>query len=136
MTPQQLSDIHAASFIQPRPWSAAEFSGLLQSENSLLCHQAGGFALGRVAGDEMELLTIAVDPAHRRRGIASQLMQKLEAAALDKSVTTVFLEVAQSNPHAIALYHGCGFAQVGLRKNYYTNASGQPVNAIVMSKTL
>lgn len=136
MTPQQLSDIHAASFTHPRPWSADEFSDLLQSPNSILCHQAGGFALGRIAGDEMELLTIATAPEYRRRGIASQLMQKLEAAALGKSVTTVFLEVAQGNPHAIALYHRCGFAQVGLRKNYYTSPSGQSVSAIVMSKTL
>ena len=40
-----------------------------------LIHPLGGMILGRVAADEAEILTLAVAPAQRRRGIGSALLR-------------------------------------------------------------
>ena len=79
------------------------------------------------APDEAELLNLAVDPACRRNGVASALLENLERHATG----TVFLEVAEPNEPAIALYKHHGWVQTGIRKGYYQQGS---VNAIVMKK--
>jgi ribosomal-protein-alanine N-acetyltransferase len=78
-----------------------------------------GFVLARVAADEAEIVTLAVRPAARGRGLGRALLQ----AAIDKArslgADTMFLEVGADNPQALALYAGLGFAKVGARKAYY-----------------
>ena len=97
----ELATIHGASFsFAPRPWSAAEFESLLISPNVKLFQQTGGFAIFRFAGPEAELLTIAVDPALRRQGIAKRLMLAGHDSAKSAGVEEIFLEVSQENPHA------------------------------------
>ena len=64
---------------------------------------AAGFALSRGAADEEELLLIAVDPAHRRRGIGGALLERLVADARTRGVTRLFLEMREGNT-AEALY--------------------------------
>ena len=83
MTPEALAALHALAFTDtPRPWSAAEFAALLAEPSTLLVARTEGFALGRVAGPEAELLTLAV--ASRRRGGAGsggRCVAAFEAAA-------------------------------------------------------
>ena len=83
MAPEALAALHARAFAGgvPRPWSAAEFAALVGEAATLIAARDGGFALGRVAGPEAELLTLAVDPDARRRGIGSALVAAFEAAA-------------------------------------------------------
>jgi ribosomal-protein-alanine N-acetyltransferase len=89
---------------------------------------AAGFCAWRQAGpDEAELLNLAVDPASRRRGVASALLTALEREASGQ----LFLEVAEPNLPAIALYEHHGWVRNGVRKGYYRQGS---VNAIVMQK--
>jgi ribosomal-protein-alanine N-acetyltransferase len=65
-------------------------------------------------------MNVAVDPAYRRRGIASRLMHDLfERADRDRPFT---LEVRVSNAGAIALYERYGFKHSGIRPRYYNNA--------------
>jgi [ribosomal protein S18]-alanine N-acetyltransferase len=68
-----------------------------------------------VASDEREILNLAVDPAFRRRGVASLLVRRF----LEDFAGTVFLEVRASNQAARKFYEELGFRQVGLRRGYY-----------------
>jgi ribosomal-protein-alanine N-acetyltransferase len=88
---------------------------------------AGFCCWRRTAPGEAELLNIAVDPAFRRRGVASALLEALSAQAQG----TVFLEVAEPNTAAITLYRRHGCEQVGLRIGYYGQGT---INGIVMKK--
>lgn len=136
MTPAQLAAIHAKSFTEPHLWSAQAFSDLLENDAVFLCTCKHGFALGRVAGPEVELLTIAVDPTCQRQGLALGLMQAFETCAKDKGAQDAFLEVAETNHPAIGLYRRIGFIEAGHRKNYYASPKGTRITAIVMKKTL
>jgi ribosomal-protein-alanine N-acetyltransferase len=136
MTSERLAEIHAACFVRPRPWGAQEFRDLLASDTVFTSEDTHGFALGRVAGPEVELLTLAVDPDHRRRGIAARLMQDFIDQAKNKGASDAFLEVAKDNDAAIALYRHFGFVKAGFRKDYYADAGGTHVTALVMTKAL
>jgi ribosomal-protein-alanine N-acetyltransferase len=126
------SDFSAIACIQFRSpetaqWPLGDYSGypLLLA----LCNdQTAGFCSWRQsAPDEAEILNIAVDPAYRRRGVASALLEALCREAQG----TIFLEVAEPNLPAIALYKKHGWEYSGLRTGYYDHGS---VNAVVMKK--
>nr|WP_207186589.1 GNAT family N-acetyltransferase [Rhodobaculum claviforme] len=111
--------MHAAAFVHPRPWDAAEFAALLRQPHSLLEGAEDGFVLLRVLADEAEVLTLAVAPHARRRGLATGLLARAMARAADHGARAAFLEVAAGNAAARALYARAGFEQVGLRAGYY-----------------
>ena len=136
MTPDQLAALHEKCFETPRPWRAGEFADLLKSPQVFLIAQANGFALGRVAGPEVELLTLAVDPSVRRRGIGWALLTEIEKTARQNHAKQIFLEVSENNGAAITLYHKAGYRKAGLRKDYYKGLSGQNVDALVLSRDL
>ena len=81
--------------------------------------RVAGFVIGRPAGDEFEILNIAVARECRRRRIATRLV----AAAVDHARTAgavqAYLEVRASNEAGIALYTRLGFRTLGCRPNYY-----------------
>lgn len=137
MNPEDLAAIHALCFTSaPRPWSAAEFSGLIGSNGSVLVEGPDSFALGRLVGPEAELLTLAVAPSQRRRGIAIRLLDALHTSLSKLGAQEIFLEVAEKNDPALALYEKVGYRQIGRRKGYYT-ATGEPaVDAILLSRKL
>lgn len=136
MNPQQLANLHARCFTVPRPWSAAEFSAILETTGIFLCSRTQGFLIGRMAGPEVELLTLAVDPVERRKGIARSLLQEFEKSAAYRGAQSAFLEVAEQNFSAILLYKNAGYAQLGSRKDYYKGLTGQKQAALVFSKKL
>ncbi|MDP0928356.1 GNAT family N-acetyltransferase [Paracoccus onubensis] len=119
MTPGQLSALHARCFTIPRPWSADEFAALLETRGCFLLTRPNGFLLGRAIADEAELLTLAVDPATRRKGIGRGLVREFVLAAQAKDAGHLFLEVASDNLPAQALYAALGWQQAGRRPDYY-----------------
>lgn len=127
-----MAALHAACFTRPRPWSGAEFAGLLADAAVFAVTRPGGFVLGRAVLDEAELLTIAVDPALRRQGAGRALLAAFEAAAAARGASRAFLEVAADNVAALALYHGAGWAEAGRRRGYY----GPGIDALVLAKPL
>jgi len=133
MTPEALAALHAAAFSVPRPWSAAEFADFLAQPGCFLLVEPEGFLLGRVVAGEAELLTLAVAPEARRRGIGKRLVAGFLDESRRRGAETAFLEVAADNASAIALYEGVGFVTVGRRKAYYTCPNGSRVDALVMS---
>ncbi len=136
MTPPEMATLHAACFTTPRPWRAAEFSALLAAKGVFLCTEPSGFLLGRIAGPEAEILTLAVHPKARRHGIGRALLASFEATARQKGAEHLFLEVAADNRAAIALYHLAGYTESGWRRDYYATPTGEKVSARVMARVL
>jgi ribosomal-protein-alanine N-acetyltransferase len=87
-----------------------------------------GFAMVRSVADEAELLLLAVDPACRRRGIASALLRAVIAEAQAGGIADLHLEVRAGN-EAVNLYVAQGFAKVGERRGYYRGKTGQVFDA-------
>ena len=56
--------------------------------------------------------SLAVSHAHRRRGIAQQLMHAAEELAQEWGYNAVLLEVAQSNERALRFYRRRGYRMV------------------------
>lgn len=102
-------------------WVAASVEGLI------------GFVVGRRLADEMEILNLAVEQAHRRRGVASRLLQTALGFGRARGAKRVCLEVRQSNAAAIAFYRRQGFVATGRRPRYY---SDPPEDALVLSREL
>lgn len=136
MTPEDLATLHSLCFTTPRPWTAAEFADLLGSNGIILAGDSRGFILGRIAGPEAELLTIAVAPDARKAGIGRDLVGQYHARASALGAEESFLEVAADNAPAIALYLASGYTQAGKRPRYYTTPDGQKRDALVFSRPL
>ncbi|MGL6211105.1 MAG: GNAT family N-acetyltransferase [Paracoccaceae bacterium] len=136
MTPDQMSALHHACFTVPRPWSADEITDLLASPHVFAIRESGGFAMGRVVVDEAELLTLAVDPGQRRKGIGARLVQAFLQEARDRGAARVFLEVVPDNHAAVSLYLQADFTVCGRRKGYYHPAEGPAQDALVMDRAV
>ncbi|MFE1402538.1 GNAT family N-acetyltransferase [Streptomyces sp. NPDC058770] len=69
-------------------------------------------AIGRcvVDGRWAGFMAVEVDPAHRRRGLATAVMTALARRALDEGASAAWLQVESDNEAARALYDGMGFA--------------------------
>ena len=89
-----------------------------------------GYAGLHVVLDEGYIDNVAVEEAARRHGVASALLDVFCRFG-QANLAFLTLEVRASNAAAIALYQKHGFAQVGLRKNYYTNPRE---DAIIMTR--
>lgn len=136
MTPDALARIHAACFDTPPPWPAPEIAAVLSGPGAYLCEEAGGFAIGRVIADEAELLTLAVAPVARRRGLGRRLLARIIEEAAARGARTLFLEVAAQNDAAISLYLAEGFVESGRRRGYYRRPGLPPVDALVLTRVL
>ena len=128
--PAVLARLHAECFTES--WSVESFAALLVQPATFALIANDGFILVRVAGDESEVLTLAVRPAARRRGIASALLIEAAKQAEEQGARAIFLEVGATNSPAIALYKRYGFAQVGCRKAYYAVPGGGRQDALVL----
>jgi ribosomal-protein-alanine N-acetyltransferase len=136
---RRLAQLHAASF--HRGWGEGEFEQMLREHNTLLhrLRQGSsviGFAVSRLAADEAEILSIAVAPGHRGRGLSRNLFLTHLGHLAGRGVRTVFLEVEENNQPARKLYERAGFAVAGRRERYYKEAGGVELNALVMRRDL
>ncbi|RLQ22617.1 GNAT family N-acetyltransferase [Seongchinamella sediminis] len=114
-----------------RRWLQAPHGSLLVAERDstllgyglIWCHR--GTRLAR-------LYSLAVDPAARGQGVASGLLQALEAAAARRGRLFMRLEVAASNSAAIRLYENSGYRAFGAYPHYYEDEG----DALRMQKTI
>jgi ribosomal-protein-alanine N-acetyltransferase len=136
---ERLAAVHAKAF--DSSWSADDISRLMHILGgfSLIAEDDGGvvgFILARAIGGEGEILTLAIAPWARRRGLASQLVEAVAAEARRRGAATLFLEVAADNAAARGLYGRLGFEEAGLRRAYYARAGAPAADALVLRRTL
>lgn len=117
-------------------WTEAQYQAILSPTpdalaRSLLTASTStslvGFAVVKLAGDEAELETIAVDPSHRRSGIGRALGAAVIAWAWQRGALRMELEVRTSSEGAIALYRSLGFTITGRRARYYAQPEDDAV---------
>lgn len=129
-----LAAVHAQAFAAS--WDAQAFTDLMDGPGVfgfLAANDApAGLVLCRAVADELEVLTVAVAPAARRRGVAKALMSAAMDAGRAAGSAQAFLEVAVDNMEAVGLYAGLGFRRSGLRKGYYDRGKAGRVDALVM----
>ena len=80
-----------------------------------------GYCVISRAADEGEIVSVAIAPSKRGRGYGSLLLTDVFALEKEKGISTIFLEVRQSNAPAMALYEKIGFYPVGIRPKYYAD---------------
>jgi [ribosomal protein S18]-alanine N-acetyltransferase len=117
----QVIAIERRSF--PTPWSLAMFV--------LELSKPSGICLAAMRGERLvaylvcsrydqvwHLMNVAVEPAERRQGIATALVERLFERA-DRPHEQYTLEVRPSNAPGIAMYERLGFTRSGFRRGYY-----------------
>ena len=130
-----IAALHKASF--QRGWGEEEVYSLLIDKN-VIAHRAvtgrvmAAFILSRLAAGEAEILSIAIAPKQRGRGLSRPLLDLNLRRLAGLGARTVFLEVDENNAPARALYRRAGFADVGRRKSYYQSGA----NALVLRRDL
>jgi ribosomal-protein-alanine N-acetyltransferase len=152
--------LHRRCFSGNAMWSARAFAHALNDDRFVLLHapwppatvgraevdEPGGFVLGRVAVDEADMLTLAIQPALRRRGMARALVTRFEATMRARGARMGYLEVAEDNLPGRALYRAAGWEEAGRRPGYYRAAKAagpgaaavpaSGVDAVLMRKRL
>ena len=126
----QLSDLAAIEAIEqrayPTPWSKSMFASELAKPTSICLGAFEGVDLiGYVINsryvDAWHVMNVAVDPDCQRRGVATQLLERLFELTRDDERRGYTLEVRVSNEAAIRLYEQLGFEPRGIRRGYYTD---------------
>ena len=135
---ETMAQVHATAFASS--WSAEDILRFAEEPGgfALVAETAAGmagFILWRVMAGEAEILTLAVRPRSRRRGIARSLVETALALAA-QTAGAMLLEVADDNPGALALYARIGFKTVGRRAGYYARSGVASVDAVVMRRAL
>ena len=127
--------VERASF--PDPYSLEVLSYLIKA------HQGHFFVAadhGRIVGyisasedaGQGHVLSIAVDPHHRRLRIATALLATVTAKLAEEGVELMRLEVRRGNTAAIAFYKQMGYRESGEVRHYY--ADGE--DALVLARSM
>lgn len=131
--PLTLADLAAIERIErhayPTPWSRSMFAGEIAKQSSVCLGAVDREDAGRLVGyliisryaDAWHIMNIAIDEAYRRRGIATQLLNRLFEVTSTDDRRGYTLEVRVSNGEAIKLYEQLGFVARGIRRGYYTD---------------
>lgn len=119
-----IREIEEACFAQPWSTESIRHDALDNPISRWLALDDGTGEILAYAGmwlvlDEGHVLNVAVRPDVRRRGYGRLVFTSLIDTAMENGMTLMTLEVRRSNVAAQALYHACGFRDVGYRKRYY-----------------
>lgn len=117
------------------PWTEGMFISQLrfreQAINLVLVEEGivVGYAAAWIAYDEIHLLSIAVAPAARRRGLGGEILGAVMDRGMARCADRVILEVREGNAAARAFYRVHGFVDIGMRRRYYSDTDE---DAIIM----
>lgn len=139
LRPLTSSDLEAVHRIEcsahTHPWSRQLFEDCLNSHQHclVLCleQRIVCYCVISAAGGDAELLNITTAPQWQGRGLARLTLSYLQSR-LKAFADTLYLEVRKSNTRAINLYQELGFAELGIRANYYPADKGRE-DAIIMA---
>ena len=137
----EVSRIHLISFAEgwsggmiERILSTTDTYGLVARDRRTWC--IAGFVLLRITVDECEILSLAVAPKLRGKGVGGLTLDGAIRKAMELGSRSLFLEVAEDNHIAMGLYLSREFISVGRRPGYYSNKDGTRTAAVTMSRTL
>ncbi|CTQ48971.1 ribosomal-protein-alanine N-acetyltransferase [Jannaschia donghaensis] len=126
-----MARLHAAAFEGAARWSVDGFQDILHDPLVFVAATTCGFVVGRAVADEAELLTIVVDGPGRGRGVGRGLVDDFAAEARRRGASQAFLEVAEDNSAARALYDSTGWHVAGRRPGYYGG-----IDALILRRAL
>jgi len=127
-----IAELEAASF--PSAWKREFFSSelVMAGRFNLVVETPDGHLVGYLFTmhylDELHVNKVAIDPEWRRFGLATKLMERCFTFASDNGITTITLEVRESNHPARSLYGHLGFTEAYVRPRYYPEGE----SAVVM----
>jgi ribosomal-protein-alanine N-acetyltransferase len=124
---EQIVPIESELFAGDPPWSADEFRSELAGVTETRWYtvaedesgELAGYAGLRVVDGTADVQTIAVAPAHQRRGLGTMLLDALIDEARRRRATEMLLEVRADNQPALALYQRHGFERIARRRGYF-----------------
>ena len=135
---EEIAGLHAKLFSPA--WDANAIKALLEHPAATSLIAVAGppgapktviaFVIGQLAADEAEILSIGVSPNWQRVGLATGLLEGLARAARRGDAKRIFIEVAEDNAPALALYRKLGFVETGRRKRYYERPGGKSADAL------
>ena len=138
-----MAGIYAESFDNSQPRLTIEQYlrppgtwGLIAWVQSDRNNTPAGYVLTRNAADEAEVFSIGVAHMFRRNGVGTTLLATMEEIARVRGAYSVFLEVGINNYAGRALYRKSGYEVIGQRPDYYLNAVGKRLTALVLRKRL
>lgn len=124
----QIDDLEQVMVIENEnfssPWTETGFFSFLIRQDAMFLvaeedEQILGYCGVLTVLDEGDITNVSVDKKRQGQGIGRALVQGLIEKTRETGVTTLHLEVRESNASAIALYTKMGFEKIGVRKNYY-----------------
>lgn len=132
----RISELEKECFPQ-EPWSYRMLADSFENENfiGVLCDDGGeiaGYGGLTLGYDTADIDNIAVSESYRGGGIGGAMLEWLVAAAAERGMTRVFLEVRVSNSRAMALYLKHNFKGVYARTRYYTDGE----DCLVMARDI
>lgn len=121
----RILEIERAAFAQ-EPYTRAIFRGLYAECGELflvakLVRRVAGYIATCAEDGRAEIISVAVDPEHRRKGIAAALLEHTLKRLRASSVRSVELMVRVDNEAAIRFYRRFGFRRVQEVPGYYEN---------------
>ena len=129
-----MAAIHKTAFATS--WTSEDMVSHCQKDFCLgIGEPLQAFAIIQHVADQAEILTIVTAPQYRKKGLAKRLLSEIEYELGKAGVEIIFLEVAEDNPSAIALYKRCGYEQFGKRPAYYKRPNGR-IAALTYRKKL
>ena len=103
---------------------------ILSDTDSIYNYMDGDKVLGcleiRLVDGVLDIMNLFVNEEDRRKGIATELMNKM---IQEENYSRIMLEVNENNDSAIRLYNKLGFKEISLRDRYYGEDT-----AIIMEK--
>jgi len=133
---KDIVEIEYRSFPYPYPASVLVTYLTLFPRYFLVCEYCSkviGYIVGVVSKDGYgHIISVAVDPEFRGRGVGRSLMESLESRMFGDGIRRFRLEVAVSNNVAISMYKSLGYKVVGVMERYYPDGE----DAYLMIKEL
>ncbi len=123
----------------PSPWPYQAFLSHLDATAFLLATVNGSLAgyvvadtYSGFAGTRGHVKDLAVGPEHRRRGVATRLLEAALSRLRASGARRVSLEVRRDNAPARALYETFEFTEERIEDGYYEDGT----DAVVMARSL
>jgi ribosomal-protein-alanine N-acetyltransferase len=121
------------------PWSRGNFAdSIAAGYHCWVAHRDSalvGYGVVMIGAGEAHLLNLSVAPKWQRQGIGAELTRFFVKLSRDYGAETIYLEVRPSNTIARSLYLGQGFAEIGVRRDYYPAQDGRE-DAVIMELRL